>query len=131
MKEITKNKFPNSIDSEIDLAELLSVIILGKWIIFSVTTLISTIAVIYSLLLPNIYQSQAILAPVDSSSSISGALQSYSGLAGLAGINLPPTVTDSNSVKAMNKLNSLSFFKNNVLPNIFSTRSHGFKIMEP
>ena len=69
--------------------------------------------------MPNIYQSQAILAPVDSSSSISGALQSYSGLAGLAGINLPPTVTDSNSVKAMNKLSSLSFFKNNVLPNIF------------
>ena len=65
--------------------------------------------------MPNIYESQALLVPVESSSSISGALGGYSGLAGLAGINLPSTVDESNSLKAIRKISSLSFFENNIL----------------
>ena len=87
MQETHTNKNSNNFDfnNEIDLRELFYVLFQGKWIIVSFTAFISIIGVIYSLMLPNIYASNALLAPVDTSSGISGALGSYSGLAGLAG----------------------------------------------
>ena len=119
MQEADNNKHPKDFDDEIDLLELFDVLFQGKWIIVFVTSFISIIGVLYSLSLPNIYTSNAILAPVNPSSGISGALRSYGSLAGLAGINLPSGGDDSNSVKAMEKVRSLSFFENNVLKNIF------------
>ena len=118
MQETYINKSSNDFDDEIDLRELFYVLLEGKWIIVSLTTFVSIIGVIYSLLLPNIYESKAILVPVNSSSGISGALGSYSGLAGLAGISLPSSTDMGNSVKAIQKISSLSFFKNNILTNI-------------
>ena len=119
MQEAHDNKNPNDLDNEIDLRELFHVLFQGKWIIISVTSFFSIIGVIYSLLLPNIYTSKSLLVPINPSSGISGALDSYSGLAGLAGVNLPSGGDDSNSVQAIKKLTSLSFFENNILPNIF------------
>jgi len=55
-------------------------------------------------LLPNIYESKALLVPVNSSNSISGALGGYSSLAGLAGISLPSGGDEGNSVKAIKRL---------------------------
>ena len=118
MQDTHSNTQFNDFD-EIDLKELFHVLIQGKWIIVSLTSFVSIIAVIYSLSLPNIYQSNALLVPVNSSNGISGALGSYSGLAGLAGISLPSAGDESNSSQAKVKLNSLSFFENNILPNIF------------
>jgi uncharacterized protein involved in exopolysaccharide biosynthesis len=118
MQEAHSNKHPNGFDDEIDLRELFYVLLEGKWIIVSLTAFVSIIGVIYSLLLPNIYQSNTLLVPVNSSSGISGALGSYSGLAGLAGINLPSGGDEGNSAKAIQKISSLSFFENNILPNI-------------
>ena len=118
MQEAHSNKHPNDFDDEIDLRELFYVLLEGKWIIVSLTAFVSIIGVIYSLLLPNIYESKAMLVPVDSSSGISGALGSYSGLAGLAGISLPSVDDDGNSAKAIQKISSLSFFENNLLANI-------------
>jgi hypothetical protein len=118
MQESYSNKHSNDFD-EIGLQELLYVLLEGKWIILSVTIFVTIIGVIYSLLLPNIYESKAILVPVNSSNSISGALGGYSGLAGLAGISLPSGGDDSNSEQAMEKINSLSFFENNIMPNIY------------
>ena len=118
MQEANSNKHPNDFDDEIDLQELFSVLLEGRWIIVSLTAFISIVGVIYSLSLPNIYQSNAMLVPVSSSSGISGALGSYSGLAGLAGINLSSGDDEGNSAKAFEKINSLSFFENNILPNI-------------
>ena len=118
MQEAHSNKHPNDFDDEIDLRELFYVLLEGKWIIVSLTAFVSIIGVIYSLLLPNIYESKAMLVPVNSSSGISGALGSYSGLAGLAGISLPSGGDEGNSAKAIQKISSLSFFENNILPNI-------------
>ena len=119
MQETDINQNPNDFDNEIDLRELFDVLLEGKWVIFSLTALLSIIGVIYSLLLPNIYESKAILVPVNQSSSISGAFGSYSGLAGLAGISLPSGSDEGNSVKATQKIGSLSFFENNIMKNIY------------
>jgi len=118
MQEAHSNKHPNDFDDEIDLRELFYVLLEGKWIIVSLTAFVSIIGVIYSLSLPNIYESKAMLVPVNSSSGISGALGSYSGLAGLAGISLPSGGDEGNSAKAIQKISSLSFFENNILTNI-------------
>lgn len=119
MQEAHNNKYQNDFDDEISLRELFYVLLDGKWIIISLIAFASTIGVIYSLLLPNIYESKALLAPVSPSSGISRALGSYSGIAGLAGITLPPTVDQGNSEEAIQKISSLSFFENNILPNIY------------
>ena len=85
-------------DDEVDLKELLIILTNGKWIIAALTSIASIIAVIYSLSLPNIYQSNAILVPVEASDSMSGALKSYSSIANLAGMNFTSQASDSNSV---------------------------------
>jgi len=118
MQETHTNKVFNDFDDEVDLQKLFYVVLEGKWIIFSVTAFTSIIGVIFSLLLPNIYESKTLLVPVNSSSSISGALGGYSSFAGLAGISLPSVVDEGNSVKAIQKITSLSFFENNIMPNI-------------
>jgi hypothetical protein len=79
---------------------------------------VSIVAVIYSLSLPNIYESKALLVPVNPSSGIAGALGSYSSLAGFAGIRIPSSNDEGNSAKAIKKISSLSFFENNILANI-------------
>ena len=84
MTDISNNKHSEDFINQIDLKELFYVLLQGKWIIISITSLVSICAVIYSLSLPNIYQSKALLVPVNSSSGASGALGSYAGLAGLA-----------------------------------------------
>ena len=77
----------HSADDEIDLRELFAAIWQGKWIITAVTSVFVVAAVFYALSLPNIYKSEALLAPVseDAGLKIPGQL---GGLAALAGVNL-------------------------------------------
>ena len=119
MQDSNTKKYSNDLDGEINLQELVYVLLQGKWIILSITTLISIIAVIYSLLLPNIYESRALLATVNSSGGISGAIKGYAGIARVAGLNIPSGGDEDNSSKALQKISSLSFFENKILPNIY------------
>ena len=119
MEEKYTEKHPDDFDGEIDLRELFNVLWEAKWIIFSVTAFISIIGVIYSLLLPNIYESKALLVPAKTSESISGSLGRVGNLAGLARINLPTGIDYGNAGKATHKIKSLSFFEDNILPNIY------------
>jgi len=121
MEKIINDKHSNTTydEEEISLREIFDVIIEGKWVIVSLSAFASIIGVIYSLSLPDIYESKALLVPVNSSSSISSSLQGFSGLAGLAGISLPSSGAESVNEKAIQKLVSLSFFENNVMSGIF------------
>lgn len=103
---------------EIDITEIFKILWLGKLPIISITAFFSVIVVIYSLSLPNIYKSKALLSGVNQD-DVTTAYRSYSSLAGLAGINLQPQSSDNNTLKAIDKIQSLSFFKDNILPNIF------------
>ncbi len=94
-KEPNPNYLPyppqsKSTDDEIDLRELFAALWKGKWVIVAVTFVFAVGAVLYALSLPNIYKSDALLAPAESSnggglSKIGGQL---GGLAALAGVNL-------------------------------------------
>ena len=119
MRESKSNKDIELDGESISLSELFQVILDGKWVIIMITVFASVSSVIYSLSLPDIYKSQAILAPVEQSSSISGSLQRYSSLAGFAGISIPSADSGNNFSKAMEKISSLSFFEKNLMPNIY------------
>lgn len=115
---INNSKY-NDLDNVIDLRELFHVLLKGKWVIISITAFVSIVGVIYSLLLPNIYESKSILIPVNPSDGISGSLASYGGIVGLAGVSLPSRYDIANSKKAIKKISSLSFFKDNIMKNIY------------
>lgn len=74
-------------NDEIDLRELFQAIWQGKWLISAVTIVFTIASVVYALHLPDIYKSEALLAPVaeESGLKIPGQL---GGLAALAGVNL-------------------------------------------
>jgi LPS O-antigen subunit length determinant protein (WzzB/FepE family) len=77
-------------DDEIDLVALAVTLWKGKWIIIGVAAVFFGIAVIASLMMPNMYRSEIVLAPANAESSggISALAGQFGGLAGLAGINL-------------------------------------------
>ncbi|CAI2320842.1 LPS O-antigen length regulator [Vibrio parahaemolyticus] len=81
---------PKSIDDEIDLRELFGALWKGKWIIIVATFVFAVGAVLYALSLPNIYKSDALLAPAESSNGggLSKMAGQLGGLAALAGVNL-------------------------------------------
>lgn len=87
MSESINPSQANVADDEIDLRELFAAIWQGKWIIIAVTAIFAVASVFYALSLPNIYKSEALLAPVseDAGLKIPGQL---GGLAALAGVNL-------------------------------------------
>ncbi|MDC1082168.1 Wzz/FepE/Etk N-terminal domain-containing protein [Gammaproteobacteria bacterium] len=112
------NKKAPSNEDEIDLRKLFDAIWDGKWIIVASATILSIIAVLISISLPNVYKSEALLSPVVSEAVPSGAIRDVGGIASLAGINLQ-TQPAGNSTKALKKLRTLSFYEDNILPNIF------------
>jgi uncharacterized protein involved in exopolysaccharide biosynthesis len=79
-------------DDDIDLRELFSVIWQGKWLIIAITALFAIGSVFFALSQPNIYKSEALLAPADAEEGGGGGLAAlagqFGGLASMAGINL-------------------------------------------
>lgn len=114
-------------NDEINFLELFSILFDAKWLIVSITSIISIITVLYSLSLPNIYQSTSLLAPNKPVDASTAALQSYSNLANIAGVSLSSQGVESNELQAIKKINSLSFFENNILPNIELPELMAFK----
>jgi uncharacterized protein involved in exopolysaccharide biosynthesis len=101
-----------SVDDEIDLRELWDALWQGKIQIAAITSVFAIASVIIALMLPNIYRSEALLAPAAESSG--GGLSALAGqfgwLASIAGINLSEGATDP-TVVAIETLKSRRFIK--------------------
>src|SRR5690554_5721805 len=89
MTDIQPNSQPQSAmhDDEIDLIEVFKTLWQGKWIIIATTFVFAVGSVMYALSQPNIYRSEALLAPVEESGGLKMSGQ-LGGLAALAGVNL-------------------------------------------
>ena len=83
---------PIESDSEIDLLQLWKIIWNDRWVITSIVVGFAVLATIGSLLMPDVYRGDVLLASVsieDESSSIASKIGGLGGLASLAGISLP------------------------------------------
>lgn len=90
-KYIQDAKFPSAVqDDEIDLRELFSVIWQGKWLVIAITAVFAIGSVVFAILQPNIYKSEALLAPAaeEQGGGLSALASQFGGLASLAGVNL-------------------------------------------
>lgn len=114
MNNLPPNKL---IIEEIEILELINLFWDQKKTIILCICITAVASIIYSLSLPNIYTSKALLAPTQQ--SLGDSLASYRGLAGLAGINLPSSNAKNLTEEATETLSSFVFFRENVLPNIF------------
>ena len=108
----------NTIDGEIDFKDLILAIWNKKFTIAIITSIFAVFSVFYALSLPNIYQSNALLAPnTNNQDGLSSKLGGYSSLAGIAGISLP-SESSSETIEAIERIKSYDFFVNNFIPNI-------------
>ena len=104
-------------DDEVDFKEIFLALWNRKILITSITTIAAIVSVLYALSLPNIYTSNAVLAPASAEDSFSSKLGGYSALAGMAGISLPSD-NGSKTPEAIERIKSYDFFVNEFLPNI-------------
>lgn len=97
-------------DDEIDLRELFRALWAGKWIVIGFSALAAVVALVISLLLPNVYRAEALLAPSqdDRRGGLSALAAQYGGLASLAGIDLASGTTD-NTAMGLKVLQSRKF----------------------
>jgi len=122
----------NIADDEIDLRELFSVIWQGKWLIIAITTLFAVASVIYAFNQPNIYKSEALLAPAEQEGSggLAGLAGQFGGLASLAGVNLGGGSIDKTQL-ALEVLKSRKFVsefieQHGILPNLMAAQSWAY-----
>jgi LPS O-antigen subunit length determinant protein (WzzB/FepE family) len=117
MNNFENNKFNSEFDDEIDLYELISIAWNKKLTIIAITSIFAIISILYSLSLPNVYKSDALLAPKDSKNDMSSMVGQYAGLASLAGLSVPVSA-DNKSIEAITRIQSFDFFAKYFLPQI-------------
>ena len=103
-------------DDEIDLREIFLLLLKKKLFIGLITFLFAISSILYSINLPNIYTSSAILAPANVDNSLSSKAGQLSGLASFSGINIGESGTKSE--EAIERIKSYDFFSKYFLPNI-------------
>jgi len=120
----------NIADDEIDLRELFTAIWQGKWIIIAITTLFAVASVFYAINQPNIYKSEALLAPAeqDQQGGLGALAGQFGGLASLAGVNLGSGGGVDKTQMALEVLKSRKFTsefiqKHNILPELMAVKS--------
>tara|TARA_B110000003_G_scaffold167826_1_gene167825 strand:- start:1935 stop:2885 length:951 start_codon:yes stop_codon:yes gene_type:complete len=113
-------------DNEIDFTELFSILWINKKFIVIFTTFAAVTSVFYSLSLTNIYNVQTLLTPTTSSGS--NLISQYSGLASMAGVNLPNDGRDNkldvalNLIKSKKLIDRLSAYES-FLPDLIAAKS--------
>ncbi|WP_373317405.1 Wzz/FepE/Etk N-terminal domain-containing protein [Shewanella algidipiscicola] len=116
--------------NEIDLRALFSAVWDGKWLIVAVTSVFAIASVVIALMLPNIYKSEALLAPANAEQQGGlGALASqFGGLASMAGLNLGGGSSVDKTQLAISVLKSRQFAnsfieKHDILPQLMAGES--------
>ena len=117
----------NIADDEIDLRELFTAIWQGKWIIIAITTIFAVASVFYAINQPNIYKSEALLAPAEQDKA-TGLAGQFGGLASLAGVNLGAGGGVDKTLMALEILKSRQFAskfiqKHNILPDLMAVKA--------
>lgn len=116
-------------NDEIDLRELFAVLWQGKWLIIAITAVFAVGAVIFAINQPNIYKSEALLAPADAEQGGGGLAAlagQFGGLASMAGINLGRGGVDKiqMAIEVMKSRQFTSDFiqKHNILPDLMAAK---------
>jgi uncharacterized protein involved in exopolysaccharide biosynthesis len=110
ISELSKPSTDTREDDEIDLRELFKVLWSARIWVLGITAVAAILSVVFALSLPNIYESETLLAPTSSEGSgLSGLTKQYGGLASLAGISLPGGNGGNKTVLALEIIKSLSF----------------------
>ncbi|MBU1390964.1 MAG: LPS O-antigen length regulator [Gammaproteobacteria bacterium] len=122
-------RFPQAQDDEIDLRELFAVIWQGKWLIIAITAVFTIASVGLALYLPNIYKSEALLAPAaeEQAGGLSALASQFGGLASLAGVNLGAKGGTDKTQLAIEVLKSRQFTsefiqKHNILADLMAVK---------
>jgi uncharacterized protein involved in exopolysaccharide biosynthesis len=104
---------PRPASNDIDFRDLVRTLWSWKWLIAGIAFAASVIAALVSLLLPDIYRSDTLLAPnnAENSSGIAALTSQYAGLASLAGINLDQGEIDKTAL-GLEILKSRRFISN-------------------
>ncbi|MFG0454079.1 Wzz/FepE/Etk N-terminal domain-containing protein [Shewanella mangrovisoli] len=120
---------PTLANDEIDLRELFSVIWKGKWLIIAITTVFAIASVVFAVLQPNIYKSEALLAPAseEQGGGLSALASQFGGLASLAGVNLGAKGSTDKTQLAIEVLKSRQFTsefiqKHNILADLMAAK---------
>lgn len=128
-----KNDDQKLVDDDIDLKEIMRLIVRRKFFIAAFTTVITSVAVVISLWLPNIYRSQALLAPssLDAKGLASQVGGPFGGIAQLAGLDLGGSTVDSVTI-TLEVLKSRQFIirfikKHDLLVPLFSAKGWDWK----
>ena len=101
----------------------------GKWLISAITGVAAIASITISLMLPNIYTANALLAPAEQTGGgMSTLMQQYGGLASLAGVSLPSGETGSRAQLGMQLLKSRAFIgdfvkRRDILPELMAVDS--------
>ena len=122
-------RFPQVQDDEIDLRELFTVIWQGKWLIIAITAVFAIGSVVFAIMQPNIYKSEALLAPAaeEQGGGLSALASQFGGLASLAGVNLGAKGGTDKTQLAIEVLKSRQFTsdfiqKHNILADIMAAK---------
>ena len=117
MNNVPTDQLNNNYDDQIELRELFHVLWGRIFYIGAITSIFSLISIMYALMLPNIFQSQATMMPMEGGDGMQGMLRQYSGMASLAGLSLP-SESGSKAQEAIARIQSFEFFSNYFLPQI-------------
>ena len=133
MKEVeSMHKQDPYFDDEIDLKELFNVLWTAKKLIIQITAIFAIGSVVYSLQLINYYKSESLM--LARSSLENQSLSQYSGLAAMAGVNLPSSGEDR-AAQSIELIKSRKFVKHlltfeNILPSIMAAKSYNHDSQE-
>lgn len=111
-RNIDDNQDPSLLDIKLDFSAIFETLRFKYMQIGLGTSFIALAAIIYALLLPNIYQARIVFVPAENSVSKSGGvLESYGSIARMAGISLPGNVSRKSARVALEILQSETFLR--------------------